>query len=40
MHDTQFINRLGLFIICQGLFKRLGLFCARVILGIHMMLDE
>ena len=23
-----------------GLFKRVGLFCARVFLGIHMMLGE
>ena len=37
MHDTQCIHRLGLFIIPVGLFTRLGLFCARVIFGIHMM---
>ena len=38
VHDTQCINRLGWFAV--GLFKRVGLFCARVFLGIHMMRGE
>ena len=40
VHDTQCINRLGLFIIRRRIVKRLGLFCARVTFGIHMMHGE
>ena len=40
MHDTQWINRLRLFIIAVGLFKRLGLLCVHVTFGIHMMRGE
>ena len=40
VHDTQCINRLGLFQIAVGLCKHLGLFCARVAFGIHMMRGE